>query len=201
MIINIRREPIKYIEVTDFLDQQTLDRWIATLDSMPSAAGDVTDLQNVTSVTAVKQNKNSWLSAPNDLGLEFRDRCWGQLLKDALENMGDYLFQAHRLVDEGSMLYSVYEQGDYYQWHRDRTPYLTYNLVLESAEEGGEFQISTSTQEPYTAQETLANTSNTLIIFPSFLLHQVRPVIRGQRKTLQYFQNSSRTLSQSKPPA
>jgi len=196
MIINIRREPIRYIEINDFLDQPTLDRWLATLDRMTCQAGDVTDPQGQSRVNSIKKNKNAWLTPPNDLGLEFRDRCWSQAIKQALIDMDDYLFLAHRLVDEGSMMYSVYDQGDYYQWHRDRTPYLTYNLVLEAAEQGGEFELSTSVQEPHSATETLANTSNTLIIFPSFLVHQVKPVVEGQRKTLQYFQNSTRTFSQ-----
>jgi len=191
MLVELHSNPIKYIEVHDFLDEATLARWATTLARMPLSEGDVVSPSNRTLVSPHKKNKNAWLGAPNDLALEFRDRAWGQPIRKALLDMNDYLFKAHATIDEGSFLYSKYEQGDYYQWHRDRTPYLTYNLVIKSADEGGLFQFSESPTEPHSAVETVENKSNTLIIFPSFLLHQVTPVWAGERLTLQYFQNSS----------
>jgi predicted 2-oxoglutarate/Fe(II)-dependent dioxygenase YbiX len=195
MTVYAHQEPIKYIEIRNFLDEPTLARWLTTLDRMPRETGYVTDEQGRNSVTRMKRNENVWLMPPNDLGFEFRNLAWTREIKQARESMNDYLFLAHKLIDEGSFLYSVYTEGMYYDWHRDRTPYLTYNLVLESAEEGGEFEFSLDDQEPYRTVEQVANTANTLLIFPSFLKHRVRPVIKGQRRTLQYFMNCSHVAS------
>lgn len=195
MTVLAHQEPIKYIEIRNFLDEPTLARWLAQLERMPRDPGYVTDEQGRNSVNRMKRNENVWLMPPNDLGFEFRNLAWTREIKQARESMNDYLFLAHKLIDEGSFLYSVYSPGMYYDWHRDRTPYLTYNLVLESAEEGGEFEFSLDDQEPYRTVEQVANTSNTLLIFPSFVKHRVRPVVRGQRRTLQYFMNCSHVAS------
>jgi hypothetical protein len=163
---------------------------------MPRHDGDVTNEDGVSSVQKMKRNQNVWLAPPNNIGFEYRDLTWTRAIKEARESMNDYLFTAHKLINEGSFLYSVYTEGMYYDWHRDRTPYLTYNLVLESAEQGGEFEFSLDDQEPYRTVEQVANTTNTLLIFPSFVKHRVRPVVQGQRKTLQYFMNCSHVASQ-----
>jgi len=196
MHIQLHQTPIKYIEIRDFLESSVLDRWIGTLDRMPRHDGDVTNEDGVSSVQKMKRNQNVWLAPPNNIGFEYRDLTWTRAIKEARESMNDYLFTAHKLINEGSFLYSVYTEGMYYDWHRDRTPYLTYNLVLESAEQGGEFEFSLDDQEPYRTVEQVANTTNTLLIFPSFVKHRVRPVVQGQRKTLQYFMNCSHVASQ-----
>lgn len=196
MLVELRSNPVKYIEIRNFLEDSVLKRWFTHLQALPTSQGDVVTPAGRYTVNSVKRNQNCWLTPPNAIADEFRVLAWSQPIRQALRAMNDYLFLAHATVDEGSFLYSIYEQGNYYEWHRDRTPYLTFNLVLESAIKGGEFELSLDTQEPYKTAETLANTDNTLIIFPSFLLHRVKPVVQGQRQTLQYFLNASHTASQ-----
>lgn len=195
MHLKLHSSPIKYIEIRDFVEPDQLARWNAQLTRLAMAPGDVVTPTGQYTVNAVKRNTNAWLTPPNQVADEFRQLAWSKDIKQAFQNMGDYLYLAHATVDEGSFLYSEYTPGQYYEWHRDRTPYLTYNLVLESAEEGGEFEMSLGTQEPYASQEQVANSSNTLLIFPSFLMHRVKPIIKGQRRTLQYFLNASHTAS------
>jgi predicted 2-oxoglutarate/Fe(II)-dependent dioxygenase YbiX len=196
MHIHIHKSPIKYIEIRDFVEPDQLARWNKQLAKLPTQPGDVVTPTGQYTVNAVKRNTNAWLTPPNQVADEFRQLAWSKAVKEALQDMGDYLYLAHSTVDEGSFLYSEYTQGQYYEWHRDRTPYLTYNLVLESAEEGGHFEMSLSTSEPYQITEQVANNSNTLIIFPSFLMHRVKPMIKGTRRTLQYFLNASHVASQ-----
>jgi hypothetical protein len=196
-LVELHSSPIKWIEIHEFLDPDTLKRWSHSLAQLTLTAGDVVTPQGSYSVNRVKQNSNAWLTPPNDLAFEFRDLAWSQQIRTSLEAMDDCLFQAHsRMIDEGSFLYSEYQPGQYYAWHRDRAPYLTYNLVIEAAREGGEFEMTTQVAEPFSATERVANRSNTLIIFPSYLVHQVRPVIQGTRRTLQYFQNAKTVASQ-----
>jgi predicted 2-oxoglutarate/Fe(II)-dependent dioxygenase YbiX len=196
MYIHIHKSPIKYIEIRDFVEPAQLARWNTQLVKLPMAPGDVVTPTGAYTVNSVKRNTNAWLTPPNTVADEFRQLAWSKDVKTAIADMGDYLFLAHSTVDEGSFLYSEYTQGQYYEWHRDRTPYLTYNLILESAEEGGHFEMSTSTSEPYQITEQVANTANTLLIFPSFLMHRVKPIIKGRRRTLQYFLNASHVASQ-----
>ena len=85
--------------------------------------------------------------------------------------------------------YTVYNSAvkGYYGWHMDVGPQhscrklsVVVQLSDPSEYEGGELQIWTGGKEPVIAEKD----QGTVIIFPSYLLHQVTPVTRGVRRSL-----------------
>tara|TARA_B100000131_G_C18120089_1_gene612592 strand:- start:1175 stop:1777 length:603 start_codon:yes stop_codon:yes gene_type:complete len=77
------------------------------------------------------------------------------------------------------------ETGGHYDWHMDigegrpSLRKLSFSLILQNAEEGGEMQFNTAPK----IQQLAAN-PGTLIIFPSYIMHRVAPVTQGERISL-----------------
>ena len=92
-----------------------------------------------------------------------------------------------------SLQYGVYkaESKDMYEWHCDQGAHrdrnnnirkLSFSLLLSEPGvdfEGGEFQILEGSS-PYDAKLE----KGTLAYFPSFLMHRVKPVTKGTRRSL-----------------
>lgn len=87
--------------------------------------------------------------------------------------------------------YHADEEG-FYDWHMDmclgndrgsliETRKLSMTFCLNDDYEGGEFLINTGTQESPMFVPTRAGRA---ILFPSWMLHTVRPITRGVRKSL-----------------
>jgi len=83
-----------------------------------------------------------------------------------------------------------YEENNHYKKHIDlrledriSTRKLSITLQLSSATdyEGGEFLFSSDIRTP---RQSIIKQKGTLIIFPSFLYHQVTPVTKGSRYSL-----------------
>jgi alkylated DNA repair dioxygenase AlkB len=81
--------------------------------------------------------------------------------------------------------YGEYSIGDYYDWHIDTLPNgntvrkISFSLCLSDDYTGGEFELKTSKDS-----HVIKLKKGEMIIFPSFLLHRVRPVTAGTRKTI-----------------
>ena len=107
--------------------------------------------------------------------------------------------------------YSIYNKGDYYNWHNDQreSAYedglarkLSFTVFLNEDYDGGDFQIvelSAAKKLPKLNVENVSATllvneggmitgpqpsAGTMIVFPSYLWHRVEPVIKGPRKSL-----------------
>ena len=107
--------------------------------------------------------------------------------------------------------YSIYNEGDYYDWHSDQRDAiykdglvrkLSFTLFLNEDYEGGDFEIarlSGAREVPRVDVENVSATlllndegmitqpqpsAGTMIVFPSYLWHRVAPVIKGPRKSL-----------------
>lgn len=89
--------------------------------------------------------------------------------------------------------YTIYEPpGDHYDWHIDtfidtpnafqRKLSMTVQLSDGSEYEGGDFELRDGTANPL--NQTELKQKGTVLIFPSFLSHRVKPVTKGVRKTL-----------------
>ena len=99
-------------------------------------------------------------------------------------NSDFYQFKLSELSD--NIQYSVYtlENSGFYGWHTDmgancnRKLTCVIQLSDPSEYEGGELQINNG------GIITLEKEKGTVIIFPSYLLHQVTPVTRGTRRSL-----------------
>lgn len=83
-----------------------------------------------------------------------------------------------------------YKINDEYPWHRDSKNYgekcdIKFTSILNISEEdysGGEFELFLGDGNPSIIEPL--NNPGTLLIFPSYLYHRVRPVTHGQRKTM-----------------
>ena len=110
-----------------------------------------------------------------------------------------YVFRTNRTnewnfnIDKSEGIqFTRYEKDDFYTWHRDsnidsevqRKLSITVQLSDYSSYEGGEFEI----QDCWgTAQANIpkeGKQKGSIIIFPSFLLHQITPVSQGTRYSL-----------------
>jgi PKHD-type hydroxylase len=101
----------------------------------------------------------------------------------------DVFFNFHLDAINENIQYTVYDSSykGYYGWHLDvgqhnsrRKLSVVVQLSDPSEYEGGELQIWTGTKEPTVVEKE----KGTVIIFPSYLLHQVTPVTKGTRRSL-----------------
>ena len=104
-----------------------------------------------------------------------------------------------------SSQFTIYEKGQYYSWHTDQTPdpfkhknknldgkhrklSLTLQLTDKTKYKGGDFQFAWIQVD----KKNLLNIKTvddakdigTIIIFPSFINHQVLPITQGKRESL-----------------
>lgn len=93
--------------------------------------------------------------------------------------------------DGGDMQYTIYEPGQYYNWHQDagiealeqekcRKLSVVLQLSDPSEYEGGEFQLLNESGKMYIAPKM----RGTLIVFDSRTRHRVRKVHSGTRRSL-----------------
>ena len=104
-----------------------------------------------------------------------------------------------------SSQFTIYEKGHYYGWHADQKPEpnknkdknldgkirklsLTLQLTDKTEYEGGDFQFMWIRDDTKGFLNVItiddARDIGTVIIFPSFIYHQVLPITKGKRETL-----------------
>ena len=104
-----------------------------------------------------------------------------------------------------SSQFTIYEKGHYYGWHADQndTPFkheskningktrklsLTLQLTDKTKYEGGDFQFKwiQNDKKDFLNIMTIddAKDIGTIIIFPSFINHQILPITKGKRESL-----------------
>ena len=95
-------------------------------------------------------------------------------------------FDLRSIID--SIQYTEYEEdGGHYDWHMDIGPgsinHRKISVVVQLSEadsyEGGELVLWNS-NVPSVIEKGIGN----VIIFPSFLMHKVTPMVKGNRKSL-----------------
>jgi len=100
--------------------------------------------------------------------------------------------------------FTIYEKGHYYGWHTDqgyalkhpsknidgktRKLSLTLQLTDKTKYEGGDFQFKWIQDDKKNSLNIItiddAKDIGTIIIFPSFIHHQILPITRGKRESL-----------------
>ena len=98
------------------------------------------------------------------------------------------------------MQFTIYNEGQYYEWHPDQHHYvygddqhesmrgkyrkLSSTLLLNdpSEFEGGDLEFHYNRKDQCVAKEL--NTQGSLVVFPSFVYHRVLPVTKGNRYSL-----------------
>ena len=98
----------------------------------------------------------------------------------------------------GSIQYGIYSDGGYYNWHVDEEievpningKYLMRKLSMTiwlndpDEYEGGEFDLEVKGPHRGLRYDTFKLSKGSIIIFPSYMWHRVRPVTSGERKSL-----------------
>ena len=104
-----------------------------------------------------------------------------------------------------SSQFTIYEKGEYYGWHADQHPKshkhqskningkirklsLTLQLTDKTKYEGGDFQFKWIQADKKDLLNVItvddAKDIGTVIVFPSFIHHQVLPITKGKRESL-----------------
>lgn len=106
-----------------------------------------------------------------------------------LANRDNYHYDLHKFA-AGQMQYTVYEEGDYYDWHIDLAPpeengdirKLSFSLQLsdEDEYEGGELDVLGQGRKMHTCPKK----KGVIIFFYSHTLHRVRKVKSGTRRSI-----------------
>ena len=147
------------------------------LDFVPSVTGE--------GLTSRRASNHSWL-------------CWDTWIAGIMHNIfissnNDYFHYDLDHFDSGIQV-TRYETNQYYKWHvdqgrfpADRLPRkLSMTLLLNDSFSGGEFQIYNSiTQE----EKTVPMKAGEIVIFPSWIVHRVKPVKSGTRYSLVAWMN------------
>jgi|TARA_R110002020_G_scaffold324038_1_gene539846 PKHD-type hydroxylase len=104
-----------------------------------------------------------------------------------------------------SSQFTIYKKGEYYSWHTDQAAHpikhenknlngktrklsLTLQLTDRTKYEGGDFQFMwlDESKKNLLSQITVDDVKDrgTIIVFPSFMYHQVLPITKGKRESL-----------------
>jgi len=178
--LNYTNEPFVYAPSVLSDDEIKLVEILAGKSTMQ---GDGT-LEAGISNDAIRKNKISWIEA-NEESTE---------LYVKISNIAQQLnerFYKYDLTEMEDLQYAEYHadtQGHYkphsddgYKFNLFRKISLTIQLSDESEYQGGELLFYRfSTKDPVVAPKS----KGTLILFPSYVLHEVTPVTRGLRKSL-----------------
>ena len=119
------------------------------------------------------------------------DLIWPYML-DANEQAG----WKYEIVGIEPMQITRYKKGGYYAFHKDGKSdnlsthddgtirKLSMSIILNNNYDGGQFQFATLTPEAEGKIHTTYLSTGSVIVFPSFLTHRVKPVTRGVRYSL-----------------
>jgi PKHD-type hydroxylase len=132
----------------------------------------------------IRKSQIKWM--PYDNSTEWIvDKLMGQIV----EANNIWKFDIYSIID--NIQYTEYDgNGGHYDWHMDIGPnnfsHRKISAVVQLSEpheyEGGKLQIKNGPEEFDVPQG-----KGTVVIFPSFLLHRVTPLISGNRKSLVFW--------------
>jgi len=133
--------------------------------------------------TKIRKNKVSFFPATSWIS----SYCYYYITRANTEN---FQYKLSDFYSGDSLQYTVYSEGEYYDWHVDSvgpengyTRKLSFSLQLsnESDYTGGELQLlDTYSNSSYFAPKE----KGTIIIFDSRVKHRVRKIKSGQRKSI-----------------
>lgn len=107
-----------------------------------------------------------------------------EITKEANEKIFDFVLLG--IIDQDYPQVFRYKENNYYNWHVEINPLATtrklsfiVNLSNETEYTGGEIEFLNTSVE-----NTLVNTQGSIIVFPSFLPYQIKPVLSGERNII-----------------
>lgn len=149
----------------------------------------------------VKDNPTQSAGTQNhgdDQDIRKSDITWININEDAQKNLYGEVHQLVERVNQGKynfqissiepIQYSEYTDGGHYTWHTDATlkgeqndtRKISFSILLNDDFEGGELELYKFGDKP----DTMKMKKNSILFFPSFILHRVTPVTSGTRKAL-----------------
>ena len=105
----------------------------------------------------------------------------------------DFGYNIFKLHNNDFLNYNVYDSNtrDNYDWHWDKSFSATYDTKLtllinlsDEYYEGGDFQVWYGGTQGFI---TLPREKGDVLIFPTFYLHRVTPITKGERRALVYW--------------
>lgn len=178
---NYRLKPVNYSNYYYYQNVFT-ESEIATIHSLgeasPQQKGVVTDSGHV---TETRISDVSWIDQKEESYWLYEKIS--QLVDEANKSMWEFDIYGYH----DSLQYTTYYGGGgHYDWHTDVGPMMAnrkVSVVLQLTKpdeyEGGDLQLNGGSGIIEAPKDF-----NTMIIFPSFMLHRVTPVITGTRKSL-----------------
>jgi len=153
---------------------------------------------------STKETENSSVRSCKTCFLPVRDdlvQLFGNLIQDYNNIHSGWNFDLEFIE---SIQLSNYHEGDHYDWHIDsfknpsiqtdhqyhpNKPYnrkVSVTVWLNDPEEyeGGEFDLEISGPNAEKRFETMKMPKGSIVVFPSYMWHRVRPVTSGVRKSL-----------------
>ena len=189
MIYNNPNERTKvtysYITWNGAFTSEEIDRIVEYCDSQGTELGTTFAAED----ESVKKDRDSNVKFhyPNE------DTSWiFHRLNDTIYRANQQFYN-YNLNGYDSFQYTTYDKDGRYDWHSDmayginerdnsiQPRKLSLSLLLNDDFEGGEFQINTGKElEPTTVNLKKGQ----IVLFPSFMIHRVKPITQGTRKSL-----------------
>ena len=148
----------------------------------PEEAIDILGEKEYKELLTTRSSKVSWIDDPR-LTI---------LLHQMVENINRDTGWNFNVSNSDPIQYTVYNQGDHYNWHTDQSPpdhrnqvrKISMTLFLNEEYEGGELDLELGSPLSEDRNETFKLTRGNAIFFTSDIWHRVRPVTSGVRKSL-----------------
>jgi len=183
---------VPYAYAEGVFNQKELAAILQMTKSMELKTGTIAQRENNKLSTSVNQEVRTSKTA--FFSLDSLNKWIFERLDEVLLAMNSQYYQMD-VWGYDEIQYSEYREEDSgeYRWHMDTNfssenteptggmRKLSMSLLLNDDFEGGKFQMNLSSEK---TPQTIEMVAGTLILFPSFILHQITPVTKNVRKSL-----------------
>ena len=130
----------------------------------------------------IRKSQLSWISSR-----ELKKELWEIIT--SYNEISEWNYDIRGVED---IQYTVYEEGDHYDWHNDCMSEETSNRKISASiflndpdeYEGGELDIEIRSPKHEVRYDSFKLPKASIIVFPSNKFHRVRPITSGVRKSL-----------------
>lgn len=175
-------DPVELFNYYYFRDAFTPDEIQEIINIGESLPKEIATVNYNESDDDIRRSEIAWI--PNEGNTKWIYERLGEYVTAANKDMG-WDFDLAGMFED--IQYSIYfDNGGHYDWHSDIGPNTTHRKISMSLQlstpdeyEGGNLQFNLGP-----SILTADNEVGSLIIFPSYLLHRVTPVVSGVRRSL-----------------
>ena len=179
-----------YVYWDNFFTKEDLDKIETYFDNKGVTEAEVINEDGTPLVRDIRKSKTNLIFVDNENEWIF------QKLASISKFINDK-FYGYDIFGFDQVQYTVYEQGDHYDYHidmmlGDKVPdhmhfsrKLSFSLILTDDVDfqGGEFEIMVDSDSPIKAEQKRGR----ILAFPSFIVHRVKPVTSGVRKSIVFW--------------